>query len=151
MTAPVVPYFKVPPLPLALKDLKEVQKWSESLVRELNDLFGYFRNFGGSIDLRGSTTTQLVAAGFTIEPVATVLVLIAAGPVTSDVNVAIKLGIPGQLLILRQSTANNITLKTAAATRLAGAVDYIFTNRDTLLLYYDHEIANWVELARSVN
>lgn len=90
-----------------------------------------------------------LGAGFTISPDRSYLRISSAAPVTSDGTTAISNGSNiGQLLILENSGANNITIQNAANTQLNASSSAVLTPNSTLSLIWNG--TDWLETSRSI-
>ena len=72
----------------------------------------------------------------------------SAVAVTSDATTAVKSGFRNQRVVLCNRGSNNITVKTAANTRLNGSVDIVITPNGSVTLRWGGTF--WFELGRSI-
>ena len=97
-----------------------------------------------------SGSSGALGGGFTINPNShTYLQISAAGNVTSSAGTAITAGVQtGQLLVLHNISAFDITIKSGAGVQTPGGIDYTINANSTMTLIF---ATVWVTLATSSN
>lgn len=100
----------------------------------------------------GRTVRQELADGFIIEPDEIfVEIRSGGGAIASDVTAAIRDGKLGQVLIIQNIHTEVITIRNNAKTKLAGAVNAVLGQYDTLVLRWDDNNSQWVQWGGSDN
>lgn len=101
--------------------------------------------------------TQVLGAGFSIDPSRTYTPVSSASAVSSDTSVVITTTFgssvnvePGQTIIIQNKNASDtITLKSGGNAKLPGAADLVLGTNDTATLIFDG--TNWITIANSNN
>ncbi|PWE48491.1 hypothetical protein DEM26_18255 [Thioclava sp. NG1] len=111
----------------------------------------------GSLASGGSLTagvkSQAVGNGFAVGsglvPTHDVYLLTATASVASSTVTAISSGVDGQSITIVNNSAFSITLRNAANTRLAGDVNFIMAQNNSVTLKYVVAIGLWIETGRA--
>lgn len=134
-------------LPAAPANPDDLVEWAKNLTEELAEFFRKSAYVVADTSLIGGVINQPVAAGFTVNPEEFNVNLVSTADVVSDVNVAVRAGAPGQILIMQNIGGFNITLKQGALVRFQGAVDRTMSPNGTTIIRWDG--SSWIELGRT--
>lgn len=138
-------WLSLPRVPETPSDPAELKRWLEDFRREVERVLTELQITGTTRSLVGWLGDQTVATGFTIEPNAPLITLNATFAATSSATEAIKDGLEGQFLFLKNTSTNNLIIQNGANTLLANATYLTLTQRDAVAMMWDG--SDWVQLA----
>ena len=138
-------WFSIPRLPVTPAKPDDILLWLVDFRREVERVLTEIQITGVTRSLVGWRGDQTVATAFTIDPNAPVITLNATFAPTSSATEAIKDGLDGQFLFLKNSSTNNVIIQHGANTVLAGGTYLTLTQNDAVALIWDG--SDWVQLA----
>ena len=125
----------------------EIVRWMSDLVKELDRGFREIKQFMMPYTGVANVSTQVLASGDSINADGLIVLISAAGAISTDATTPIAAGEHGARLIIVNIGANAITVKDATTCSLGG--DVVLGTEDSLMVVWWED--RWIRLANANN